>query len=131
VKRRTFNYAKGNSDKFWSVWVEPTGPTGYRLFAHWGRNGTDGQRKSWFFATRAEATREALRKIAGKLKKGYLEDTPREATVVGSIAQTRWRKDKSALAGPPSRKPKPKPKPTLPSGFISPRRVLRVTKEDL
>jgi len=77
---RRFEYTRGKSDKFWWVWTEPTGPTGYLLCCRWGRRGTDGQRKDWFHSSLNVARALAKDKANQKLAKGYFEVTASNAT---------------------------------------------------
>lgn len=83
---RRFHYVRGNSNKFWWVWTEPTRPTGYLLCCRWGRIGTDGQRKSWFYGTLNLARAIAKDKANKKLAKGYFEVTAKATQKVTAKA---------------------------------------------
>lgn len=65
---RRFEFVGGSSAKFWEAGVE-----GASFVVTYGRLGTSGQRKAKAFATEAEAKRECDKKIAEKLREGYVE----------------------------------------------------------
>jgi predicted DNA-binding WGR domain protein len=69
---RTFHFADGRSDKFWSIELQGASHT-----VHFGRTGTAGQRQTKAFASEAEARKSHDRLIREKLAKGYVEgDAP-------------------------------------------------------
>src|SRR5262249_25091899 len=65
---RRFEYVGGNSDKFWEVAVQGT-----EVVVRFGRNGSGGQAETKSFPDPATATKHADKKIAEKVKKGYVE----------------------------------------------------------
>ncbi|MBL4845846.1 MAG: DUF4132 domain-containing protein [Planctomycetes bacterium] len=65
---REFRLQDGKSDKFWSITV-----TGSSHTVHFGRAGTNGQRRSKDHDSEAAAAVAAARLIASKVKKGYAE----------------------------------------------------------
>ncbi|HBP19180.1 MAG TPA: hypothetical protein DEA08_15510, partial [Planctomycetes bacterium] len=67
-ERRELRYSGGGSDKFWTIELE-----GASHSVHFGRVGTNGQRKSKDFDSEEEARASFAQLIAQKLKKGYAE----------------------------------------------------------
>jgi predicted DNA-binding WGR domain protein len=65
---RRFEFVGGTSAKFWTCAVD-----GEVFTIVYGRLGTDGQRKEKTFDTAAEAQKEHDKKVAEKLKEGYVE----------------------------------------------------------
>jgi predicted DNA-binding WGR domain protein len=65
---RRFEFVGGSSAKFWEAGVEGTS-----FVVAYGRLGTSGQRKAKAFATESEAQRECDKKVAEKLREGYVE----------------------------------------------------------
>ena len=76
MTRREFRLKDAKSDKFWAIEVEGAAHT-----VHFGRVGTNGQRKTKEFDDAAAAAASAAKLIASKVKKGYAE-------VDGGDAQT-------------------------------------------
>jgi predicted DNA-binding WGR domain protein len=68
VTRREFRLKDAKSDKFWAIEVEGAAHT-----VHFGRVGTNGQRKTKEFDDAAAAAASAAKLIASKVKKGYSE----------------------------------------------------------
>ena len=68
VKKRRFEFAEGNSCKFWEVAV-----SGSAVRVQFGRIGTAGQSNSKSFPDEQTATRHADTVIRQKLAKGYAE----------------------------------------------------------
>jgi predicted DNA-binding WGR domain protein len=71
---RRFEFVEGNSSKFWSPELKDT-----TFIVTYGRIGTAGQRKEKVFPDAQSASREYERKVAEKLREGYLEVTSGEA----------------------------------------------------
>ena len=67
-ERRELHYSDAKSDKFWTIELE-----GASHSVHYGRVGTNGQRKTKDFHSEAEARTSFEKLIAQKLKKGYIE----------------------------------------------------------
>jgi predicted DNA-binding WGR domain protein len=65
---RRFEFVEGSSDKFWEISVD-----GSKVTVCFGRNGIAGQRESKTLIDAAAAQKHAVKKIAEKLGKGYLE----------------------------------------------------------
>jgi DNA ligase 1 len=65
---RRFEFVGGSSDKFWEVSIN-----GNEVVVRFGRNGTSGQMETKTFADADAANKHAEKKIAEKLKKGYVE----------------------------------------------------------
>jgi len=98
---RTFHYADGASDKFWSIALRGTATA-----VQFGRLGTAGQRQVKEHGT-ANAARAAYdRLVAEKVKKGYVEtvpgreSTPRDADDLVATEGTGDRAARSAAAPP-------------------------------
>ena len=66
--KRRFECVSDRSDKFWEVEVNGT-----EVVVRYGRNGTDGQADTKTFPDEAAANKHAEKKIAEKVKKGYVE----------------------------------------------------------
>ena len=66
--KRRFVFVGGGSDKFWEVAVD-----GSAVNVHFGRNGTGGQSETKTFRDADSATKHAEKKIAEKVRKGYVE----------------------------------------------------------
>jgi predicted DNA-binding WGR domain protein/HEAT repeat protein len=80
---RRFEFVEGNSAKFWECSVE-----GSSFVVTYGRLGTAGQRKEKDFPSPADAHKERDKKVAEKLKEGYVEFTGQAAPIVAK-PQTR------------------------------------------
>ena len=65
---RRLEYTQGTSDKFWEVWCDAA-----TMFCRWGRIGSKGQEKFWFYGSTAAARSMASRKANQKIGKGYVE----------------------------------------------------------
>lgn len=65
---RRFEYVEGTSSKFWSAEVD-----GETFVVVYGRIGTPGTRKEKAFSSVDEAQRECDKKVAEKLREGYVE----------------------------------------------------------
>ena len=65
---RSFEYKDEKSDKFWNIELDGTSTK-----VHYGRSGTDGQRKEKDHGTEEKAQKEYDKLIAQKVKKGYVE----------------------------------------------------------
>ena len=63
-----FRFQQGSSDKFWKVAV-----TGLDMTVVFGRSGTKGSTVVKTFETPERAQREAVKLIAEKVRKGYIE----------------------------------------------------------
>lgn len=66
--KRRFEFVEGTSDKFWEIEQKAN-----EITVRFGRNGTNGQSEQKTFADEAAATKHAEARIAGKVKKGYIE----------------------------------------------------------
>jgi uncharacterized protein (TIGR02996 family) len=71
---RTFQYSDAKSHKFWTIDVSGTSFT-----VTYGKVGTPGQTQTKSFGSPEQAQAEADKLIREKLKKGYVESTPRPA----------------------------------------------------
>lgn len=71
---RTFQFSDAKSHKFWNIEVSSTGFT-----VTYGKVGAAGQTQTKSFANGEEAQAEADKLIREKVKKGYVETTPRRA----------------------------------------------------
>lgn len=71
---RRFEFVEGNSSKFWSPELKDA-----TFIVTYGRIGTAGQRKEKVFPDAQSASREYERKVAEKLREGYLEVTSGDA----------------------------------------------------
>jgi uncharacterized protein (TIGR02996 family) len=69
---RTFQYSDAKSHKFWNIEVSGTSFT-----VTYGKVGSSGQTQPKTFASAEEAQAEADKLIQEKLKKGYVETTPK------------------------------------------------------
>ncbi len=68
MENRELQYSEGSSNKFWNIELEGT-----RFTTHYGRIGTDGQRKEKEFSSEEEAKKAFDKQVQAKLKKGYQE----------------------------------------------------------
>jgi DNA ligase-1 len=66
--RRRFVFIGGGSDKFWEVAVH-----GSEVVVRFGRNGTNGQSETKTFGDVDAAAKHAAKKVAEKVRKGYVE----------------------------------------------------------
>jgi predicted DNA-binding WGR domain protein len=66
--KRRFVFIGGGSDKFWEVAVN-----GSAVVVRFGRNGTNGQSESTTLGNADAAAKHAEKKIAEKVRKGYVE----------------------------------------------------------
>jgi DNA ligase-1 len=66
--KRRFQFVGGTSDKFWECSVGGT-----EVVVRYGRNGTTGQTETKTFPDTDSATKHSEKKIAEKVKKGYVE----------------------------------------------------------
>jgi len=71
---RTFQYSDAKSHKFWNIEVSGTSFT-----VTYGKVGSSGQTQTKNFASAEKAQAEADKLIREKVKKGYMETTPRPA----------------------------------------------------
>jgi uncharacterized protein (TIGR02996 family) len=71
---RTFQYSDAKSHKFWNIEV-----SGSSFTVTYGKVGASGQTQTKDFASDEKAQAEADKLIREKLKKGYVETTPRAA----------------------------------------------------
>lgn len=78
---KKYRYKDEKSDKFWYIELK-----GNIITVHFGRTGTQGQKRTKEFATEVEATKEYEKLIKSKTKKGYIEIT--DDTAVGSEPET-------------------------------------------
>ena len=62
-----------NMSRFWAAWVEPTLFAEVLLVRNWGRIGTRGQRKSYWFCDQATAGVALAKLVAAKRRRGYAE----------------------------------------------------------
>jgi DNA ligase-1 len=65
---RHFEFVEGTSSKFWEVWV-----MGCRMTAKYGRIGSQGATTIKDFPTEEAANKAAEKKVAEKLREGYVE----------------------------------------------------------
>ena len=72
---RTFQYSDAKSHKFWNIDV-----SGSSFVVTYGKVGTSGQTQTKSFASAQQAQVEADKLIREKLKKGYIESTPKAAS---------------------------------------------------
>src|ERR1044072_9127116 len=72
---RTFQYSDAKSHKFWNIEV-----SGKSFTVTYGKVGSDGQTQTKNFASDEKAQAEADKLIKEKVKKGYVESTPKAAT---------------------------------------------------
>jgi predicted DNA-binding WGR domain protein len=112
MTRREFEFAEGNSNKFWTVWVEGT-----TMHVHFGKIGTNGQKQQKEFGSEAEANAAAQKLITEKTKKGYTE--------VKSTTST----TEPTSAPPPATKAAPAPKTPAAPVAPSPAPLFTVTVE--
>jgi uncharacterized protein (TIGR02996 family) len=75
---RTFQYSDAKSHKFWNIEV-----SGNAFTVTYGKIGASGQTQTKSFASAEKAQAEADKLIREKLKKGYVETTPRAASSTG------------------------------------------------
>jgi predicted DNA-binding WGR domain protein len=66
--KRTFIYTDAKSNKFWSIDAATTSFT-----VNFGKTGTNGQTSLMSYDTEAECEKEVAKRIAEKVKKGYVE----------------------------------------------------------
>lgn len=71
---RTFQYSDAKSHKFWNIEV-----SGSSFTVSYGKVGASGQTQTKSFASAEKAQAEADKLIREKVKKGYIETTPRAA----------------------------------------------------
>ncbi|EEW3391501.1 WGR domain-containing protein, partial [Escherichia coli] len=71
---KTYIYQDEKSHKFWAVEQQ-----GNELHINWGKVGTNGQSQVKSFADTAAAEKAALKLIAEKVKKGYVEQVDANA----------------------------------------------------
>src|SRR5436305_11287140 len=71
---RTFQFSDAKSHKFWNIEV-----SGDSFTATYGKVGAAGQTQTKAFASAEKAQAEADKLIREKVKKGYVETTPRAA----------------------------------------------------
>src|SRR5688572_28599481 len=89
---RLFEYVGNGSNKFWEVsYPDWSVDRGVRTWScRWGRNGTDGQTKTFTEITQSHAQDAALAKIDEKVRKGYVERgmaARRQVNAVSAIRQ--------------------------------------------
>jgi curved DNA-binding protein CbpA len=71
-----FTYVKGTSNKFWSVQLTPTATSGtFDVMVRWGRIGSVGRNKLFYFSNLAMARRFIRAKIGEKSSEGYVRST--------------------------------------------------------
>ena len=68
MNSREFTLEDGSSSKFWNITL-----TNDSFEVHFGRIGTDGQRRTKSFSDSVEAEKEYEKVIRQKTKKGYIE----------------------------------------------------------
>jgi len=56
----------GHTNKFWNCWTH-----GRNFVAAWGKNGTDGQIRTWSMASAGQAMQKMNEMIQSKLAKNY------------------------------------------------------------
>jgi predicted DNA-binding WGR domain protein len=83
LEQRSLVFDEGTSDKFWSIRVDGSAHT-----VHFGRAGTAGQARTKAFATPEQATADADRLTAEKLRKGYREVAAAAPVPAGSPPPT-------------------------------------------
>jgi uncharacterized protein (TIGR02996 family) len=71
---RTFEFKDAKSNKFWTIQL-----SGAKFTVTFGRIGTAGQTQTKTFSSAAAARKEHDKLVAEKLKKGYVETTPKKA----------------------------------------------------
>ena len=72
---QTFQYSDATSHKFWTIDL-----SGKSLTVTYGKVGAEGQTHTKTFASAGAATAEADKLIREKLRKGYIETTPKAAS---------------------------------------------------
>jgi uncharacterized protein (TIGR02996 family) len=91
---RTFQYSDAKSHKFWNIAV-----SGTSLTVTYGKVGSAGQTQTKTFASADKAQAEAAKLIQEKLKKGYVETTPKAAASEAEGFERALAADPSDLAG--------------------------------
>jgi uncharacterized protein (TIGR02996 family) len=91
---RTFQYSDAKSHKFWNIAV-----SGTDLTVTYGKVGSAGQTQTKSFATADKAQAEAAKLIQEKLKKGYVETTPKAAASQAEGFERALAADPGDLAG--------------------------------
>jgi uncharacterized protein (TIGR02996 family) len=91
---RTFQFSDAKSHKFWNIEV-----TGTRYEVQFGKVGSAGQRQRKTFATAAEAQADADRLVKEKLKKGYIETSPKAAASEAEAFESALQANPDDLAG--------------------------------
>lgn len=76
IRRYELHDPAENHSKFWEV-SDPEGQgVGWIVTCRWGRIGTSGQERSFFFSDYADAATFRVTKIDEKKRKGYLSPWP-------------------------------------------------------
>jgi len=71
-----FTYVKGTSNKFWSIQLTPTVTSGtFDVMVRWGRIGSVGRNKLFYFSNLGLARRFIRAKIGEKSSEGYVRST--------------------------------------------------------
>src|SRR4051812_12741904 len=91
---RTFQFSDAKSHKFWNIEVSGTG-----LTVTYGKVGSTGQTQVKSFASAEKAQAEADKLIREKLKKGYVETTPKETVSQAEAFEHALTADPDDLAG--------------------------------
>ncbi len=91
---RTFQYSDAKSHKFWNIAV-----SGSSFTVTYGKVGSAGQSKTKSFPTPEKAQAEADKLIRQKLKKGYVETTPRAPAAEAEAFERALAEDPHDLAG--------------------------------
>jgi uncharacterized protein (TIGR02996 family) len=91
---RTFQFSDAKSHKFWNIEV-----SGSSFTVTYGKVGTSGQTQTKSFASADKAQAEADKLINEKLKKGYVESTPKPAASHAEAFERALIADVNDLAG--------------------------------
>ena len=97
---RTFQFSDAKSHKFWNIDI-----SGSSFTVTYGKVGAAGQTQTKSFDSSEKAEAEADKLIREKVKKGYVETTPKKVS-------TQAEGFEEALAADPSDLPAPAPTPT-------------------
>src|SRR5262249_1113339 len=91
---QTFQYSDAKSHKFWNIEV-----SGTRFTVTYGKVGSAGQTQTKTFASADKAQAEAGKLIREKLKKGYVETTPKPAASEAEAFERALAADPHDVAG--------------------------------
>lgn len=94
--QRTFEFAEGTSNKFWTISLDGKSHT-----VNFGRIGTAGQMQSKEFGSEAEAQKSFDKLVAEKVKKGYVEKGAPTGSASAMPAPRSAPAQSAAVASPP------------------------------